>query len=158
MAEGCCQRGRLALAASAGWSHVPPAREDQLGVPRDPKPAGRPPGGSGLAPDLVCRGPAHLRKAGAWAADNPWLGCRHSDGTLAATTANNANAADPVEAPALPQASGRRWGCCMLWGAQNFRRYVCVCVCLHVFNFLDALFKTVGLMFKISLGASKFKN
>ena len=53
----------------------------------------------------------------------------------AATTANTTNAADPVEAPAPPQGSGRRWGCCMLWGAQNFKSYVCVCVCLRLLNF-----------------------
>ena len=59
---------------------------------------------------------------------------------------------------ALPRASGRQWGCCMRWGAQNFKRYVCMCVFLRLFKFLDASFKSFGFIFKISIAASKIKN
>ena len=33
-----------------------------------------------------------------------------------------------------------------------------VCLCLRVFNFSDASFKNFGLIFEISIGASKIKN
>ena len=44
-------------------------------------------------------------------------------------------------------------------GCAEFQKVcVCVCVCLRVFNFSDASFKTFGLIFKFSIGASKIRN
>ena len=53
----------------------------------------------------------------------------------AATTANTANATDPVEAPSPASSFKQAIGVRHALGAQNFRRYVCVCVCLRVFTF-----------------------
>ena len=58
----------------------------------------------------------------------------------AATTSNNANAADPRRGP-QPRLEPQAGDGGMLWGAQNFRRYVCVCVCL--------IFRTLRLKFLV---------
>ena len=78
--------------------------------------------------------------------------------TRTAPPAATANAAAAAADPPQPPPSGWRWGSCMPRGVQNFTTYVCMCVCLRVFNFSDASFKTFGLIFNILIGAAKIKN
>ena len=74
--------------------------------------------------------------------------------TAPPAAANN-DAGDPQRPQARLGASGKRWGCCMPWGVQNFRRCVCVYVCLRVVKFSDSSFKTFSLTFLFLIGASK---
>ena len=80
-------------------------------------------------PPLRSHGPSHLRRAGAWVTDNPWLGCRHS-APPAATTANNANVADPVKAPSPASSFRQAIGVLHALGCPVFQK---VCVCMRVF-------------------------
>ena len=109
-------------------------------------------------PPLRSRNPAHLRGAGAWVADNPRRGCRHSDGTPGGHHRQQRQHPRSCRGPqpCLDLQAGDG-GCCMLWGDQIFRRYLCVCVCLCVFFFSDTTFKSFGLIFKVSIAASEVK-
>ena len=72
---------------------------------------------------------------------------------VAAATKPAASADDPVEAPT---AASNYWlamgvlhalGCpqsCMPWGVHNFTQYVCMRVCLSVFDFSNASLETLG--------------
>ena len=138
MAEGCCQRGRPVLAASARRSHVPSARAHQLKVHR------------GTGHYLLClqhwvaldwcwqwRHGKSVQFAAVWSAllslprppTTLWPGTpeglvpglRTARG-LAAVAGMPPRRPTPPPTPtppiqwrplALPRASGRQWGCCM---------------------------------------------
>ena len=168
MAEGCRQRGRLALAASAGRSHVPYPTGSlgslgALNLLADPRGVR-----FGTGHDLVClqhwvalgwcqqsRHGKSVQFASVWFAllslptppPNPAAqhtyeglmpGLRTTRGLVAvtqtappaATTANNANAADPVEAPSPASSFKQAMGLLHALGCPELQK---VCVCMRVF-------------------------
>ena len=67
----------------------------------------------------------------------------------ATTTANSANAANPVEAPSPPSSFRQAMGLLHALACPEFYK---------VFNSSEASFESFGLIFKISIGASYIKN